>query len=149
MIKVVSPHARGAIPFTRIAEVFASATVCLNFSNVWADGRPGSALVPHVRLRDFEGPMSRTCYLTGHTDEIAEFYQLGKEVDTYKTEEELIDKTRFYLSHEEGADQLRAAGFARARRDHTWRRRFEELFSKLTMGFGRRGTPRVLSQLVR
>ena len=70
-----SPFAKGAIPFHRYLEVFSSHEVILNFSNVWGDGRPGSKLVPHVRLRDFEAPMCRTCYLTGYTDEIVEFYQ--------------------------------------------------------------------------
>lgn len=124
-------HAKGSIPFERIAETFASYEVCLNFSNVWADGRPGSRLIPHVRLRDFEAPMCRTCYLTGETGEIREFYEVGKEIDTYATEDELVDKTRFYLGHADAAERLRKAGYQRARKDHTWSRRFEELFEKI------------------
>jgi spore maturation protein CgeB len=125
------PHAKGAIPYDRIAEVFAAHEVCLNFSNVWEDGRPGSALIPHVRLRDFEGPMCRTCYLTGHTEEIAEFYEVGKEIDTYQSEQELVDKTRFYLKNPGAAERIRQLGYKRALRDHTWKQRFEDLFSKL------------------
>lgn len=113
-----------------IAATLAAYEVTLNFSNVWADGRPGSPLVPHVRLRDFEGPMCRACFLTAHTDEIEEFYDVGTEIDTYHTAEELIDKTRFYLTHPSAAEKLRAAGHTRALRDHTWERRFEELFRK-------------------
>jgi spore maturation protein CgeB len=111
--------------------VFAGYEVVLNFSNVWNDGRPGSTLIPHVRLRDFEAPMCRTCYLTGHTNEIAEFYKLGKEIDTYQTAGELIEKTNHYLKHPAEAERLRDAGYQRAKRDHTWTRRFEELFQKL------------------
>ncbi len=123
--------AKGAIPFQKIAEVFAANEVCLNFSNVWADGRPGSTLIPHVRLRDFEAPMCRTCYLTGHTDEITEFYNVGREIDTYHTPEELVDKARFYLANPDAAEKLREAGYRRALRDHTWKRRFEELFGNI------------------
>lgn len=114
-----------------VAETLSAYEVTLNFSNVWSDGRPGSDLVPHVRLRDFEGPMCRTCFLTAQTDEIEEFYEVGAEIDTYRTAEELIDKTRFYLSHPAAAEKLRAAGHARALRDHTWERRFQELFRKI------------------
>lgn len=131
LVPLLSPFAKGAVPFQRIAEVFSSTAVCLNFSNVWADGRPGSRLVPHVRLRDFEAPMSRTCYLTGHTEEIAEFFEIGSEVDTYRTPDELVDKARYYLAHPAAAERLRAAGYGRAMRDHTWVRRFEQLFSLL------------------
>src|SRR3954465_1225764 len=102
-----APYAKGAIPFEQQKTVFSSSEVVLNFSNVWADGRPGSALIPHVRLRDFEAPMCRSCYLTGYTDELAEFYELGKEIDTYQDEGELVDKTKFYLKHPEAAAALR------------------------------------------
>jgi spore maturation protein CgeB len=121
--------ARGPIPFDQMLDVFGRNAVCLNFSNVWVGG-PGSTLVPHVRLRDFEAPMCRTCYLTGHTDEITAFYEIGKEIDTYRTPEELIDKTRFYLSHPEAAEQLRTGGHRRALGNHTWTHRFSELFTK-------------------
>jgi spore maturation protein CgeB len=127
------PHARGPISFEKISEVFATYDVCLNFSNVWTDGRPGSELVGHVRLRDFEAPMCRTCYLTGETDEIHEFYDVGKEIDTYSTVQELVDKTRFYLRNESAADQLRDGTYRRALADHTWKARFTQLFMKIDL----------------
>jgi spore maturation protein CgeB len=134
LLPLFLPHAKGSIPFERIAEVFASYEICLNFSNVWADGRPGSKLIPHVRLRDFEAPMCRTCYLTGHTEEIREFYEVGREIDTYRTPDELIDKTKFYLKHRAAAEGLRAAGYERAQRDHTWSERFKAVFNKIGIG---------------
>ena len=106
------PFAKGSIPFQKIAEIFAGHSICLNFSNVWADGRPGSRLIPHVRLRDFEAPMCRTCYLTGYTDEIGEFYELGKEIDTYRSPAELRRKDKkFYLSNPGAAEKLREGGY--------------------------------------
>jgi hypothetical protein len=128
--ELFAPHARGPIPFNRQLEVFGRNEVCLNFSNVWSDGQPGSRLIPHVRLRDFEAPMSRTCYLTGHTEEITGFYDVGREIDTYRTREELIDKTRYYLANPDAAERLREAGYQRALASHTWHHRFTELFEK-------------------
>ena len=125
----IAPVARGVA--RDLATVFARHEVCLNFSNVWSDGRPGSRLIPHVRLRDFEGPMCRTCYLTGHNDEIEEFYDIGREIDTYRSEDELVEKTRFYLGHRDVAEKLRERGYRRAIREHTWKKRFQELFRKL------------------
>jgi hypothetical protein len=123
--------ARGAIPFQQICSVFSAHEVILSFSNVWADGKPGSKLIPHVRLRDFEAPMCRTCYLTGYTKEIEEFYEIGKEIDTYNSSEELVDKTRFYLARPTEAEKLREAGYQRALNHHTWEMRFKELFYKI------------------
>jgi spore maturation protein CgeB len=114
-----------------IPHTFSSHEVVLNFSNVWADGRPGSKLIPHVRLRDFEAPMCRTCYLTGYTAEIEEFYEIGKEIDTYHSSEELVDKTRFYLARPTEAEKIREAGYKRALNDHTWKMRFKELFKEI------------------
>ena len=121
--------AKGAISFQQVAGVFSSHEVILNFSNVWGDGRPGSRLIPHVRLRDFEAPMCRTCYLTGYTDEIAEFYQPEKEIITYRSESEFVDKAKYYLAHPAQAEQVRKAGYERSIRDHTWVHRFKKLFS--------------------
>lgn len=128
---IVAPHARGAVlPGAPLVKVFNEHEVCLNFSNVFVDRHPGSALIPHVRLRDFEAPMCRTCYLTGYTDEITEFYDVGREVDTYRSPEELVDKTRYYLKTPDAAEQLREAGYRRALGAHTWKHRFTELFTK-------------------
>ena len=124
-------RAKGRLPADQLAATMSSYGVVLNFSNVWADGRPGSALIPHVRLRDFEAPMCRACYLTGHTDEIEEFYQVSAEIDTYRTIDELIEKVQFYLRNQSAAEKMRAAGHRRALRDHTWKRRFEQLFAKI------------------
>jgi spore maturation protein CgeB len=127
--KLLDPYARGRAE--DVAEVLGRYEVVLNFSNVWADGRSGSRLIPHVRLRDFEAPMCRTCYLTGYTDEVAQFYELGKEIDTYQTSEEIVDKTNYYLKHPAEAERLREAGYNRAIRDHTWVQRFGQLFAAL------------------
>jgi len=126
---ILASKTRG--PARDVSRVFAGHEVCLNFSNVWSDGRPGSRLLPHIRLRDFEAPMSRVCYLTGDSDEITELYDVGREIDTYRSPDELVDKTRFYLRHPEAAEMLREAGYRRALRDHIWRSRFKELFRKM------------------
>jgi len=77
--------------------------------------------------------MCRTCYLTGDTEEIKEFYEAGKEIDTYKSPEELASKAAYYLERPDEAEQLREAGYRRAIRDHTWEKRFRELFDKTGM----------------
>ncbi|MDP9292760.1 MAG: glycosyltransferase, partial [Verrucomicrobiota bacterium] len=128
---VLATAARGPVKVTEQLRIFAQYEIILNCSNVWSDGRPGSVLIPHVRLRDFEAPMCRTCYLTGHTEEIAEFYEIGTEIDTYANETELQEKVRLYLKHPGKAEALREAGYRRALRDHTWENRFKELFRKI------------------
>ncbi|MCX7593415.1 MAG: glycosyltransferase [Fischerella sp.] len=131
LLPLLATAARGFAD--NISNTFAQYEVILNFSNVWADGYPGSDLIPHVRLRDFEAPMCRTCYLTGYTEEIAEFYELGKEIDTYTDSDELVDKTKFYLNHPSAAEKLREAGYQRALQTHTWECRFTQLFKAIAL----------------
>ena len=85
-----------------------------------------------VRLRDFEAPMCGTFYLTEHQPELAEFYDIGREIETFQTEAELVDKARYYLQHDEARDRIRRAGHARALRDHTWQKRLSAALSQLS-----------------
>ena len=128
---IVARSARGSVPVGAFAETVARYAVHINLSNVWADGLPCSALVPHVRLRDFEIPMCRAAYLTAHTAEIEDCYDSGKEIETYRSREEFIDKARYLVGHTAYAERLREAGYARARADHTWARRMALLFDRI------------------
>ena len=84
-----------------------------------------------MRLRDFEIPMCRAAYLTAHTAEIEDFYEPGREIETYRSRAEFIDKARYLVTHESQAERLREAGYARARADHTWARRMALLFDRI------------------
>jgi spore maturation protein CgeB len=84
-----------------------------------------------VRLREFEAPMSGAFYLTEFIEELAEHYEVGREIVCWRTHEELVDLTRYYLAHDSERERIRQAGLDRARRDHTWHRRFEDLFTIL------------------
>jgi spore maturation protein CgeB len=69
--------------------------------------------------------------LTEHQSELAEYFERGKEVLTYTDRDDLLARVRFYLAHQEQAEQIRRAGLERARREHTWRHRFNDLFAAL------------------
>lgn len=84
-----------------------------------------------VRLREFEAPMAGAFYLTEHLDEIGLHYEIGREVVTFRSRAELVDRAGYYLRHEDERIRIARAGHERARRDHTWTRRFEGLFAAL------------------
>ena len=46
----------------------------------------------YSRLRDIEAPMLGACYLTEWTEGLEHMYELGKEIETYRTAEELTSK---------------------------------------------------------
>jgi len=109
-----------------LVKMYSRSLISLGFSDV-RDELTGE-IKGHIRLRDFEGPMSGAFYMVGYQEELDEYYELGKEIVCYDDRDELLDKVRYYLEHEQQADRIRRAGLARARRDHTWENRFRQLF---------------------
>ncbi len=109
--------------------MYSRSHISLNFSEV-QDQRTGQ-IKRHIRLRDFEVPMCGALYFTGYQEELADYYEIGREVVCYDSIEELADKVRYYLLHESEAQKIREAGLRRARRDHTWANRFRQLFAEM------------------
>ena len=53
-----------------------------------------------------------------------------REVVTFETIDEAIEKIRHYLAHDEERWTIARAGYERARREHTYERRFERMFAE-------------------
>jgi hypothetical protein len=118
-----------------LVTMFSRSRLSLGFATA-GDSHRSARRLTHLRLREFEAPMSGALYLTEHQEELAEYFTPGAEVLTYTDRDDLLDKTRYYLAHHEQAERIRRAAFERARRQHTWQHRFAELFARL----GMRGT---------
>ncbi len=113
-----------------LVRTFSRSRISLGFATA-GDSHRGPCRLTHLRLREFEAPMSGALYLTEQQEELAEYFRIGEEVVTYQDGGDLLDKTRYYLAHPEAAERVRHAGYRRALRDHTWRQRFDELFAAL------------------
>jgi len=81
-----------------------------------------------LKGRDFEIPMSGGLYLTQDNPELSRVYEVGKEIVTHKDINDCVNKIRWLLNNPAVADKIRKAGRERALRDHTWEKRFEEIF---------------------
>jgi hypothetical protein len=113
-----------------LVRMFSRSRLSLGFATAGDSHRTEKRLT-HLRLREFEAPMSGALYLTEHQPELVEYFEPGKEVLTYADRQHLLETAHFYLAHQEQAEQVRRAGFERARREHTWRHRFIQLFRAL------------------
>ncbi len=123
-------HLHGPVSDEQYVRLYSESRISLGFVIV---GDTHRTLRPQtqVRLREFEGPMSGAFYMTGWLDEMALHYDVGREIVCYHSAEELVDRARYYLAHDDERERIRRAGHERARRDHTWHRRFETLFAEL------------------
>jgi len=120
----------GPVPDDDYVALFSRSRISLGFLVVGDTHRTWRPL-RQVRLREFEGPMSGAFYVTGWLEELAEHYEVGREIVCYRSHGELADLCRHYLNHPEERERIRRAGHARARRCHSWRHRFEGLFDTL------------------
>lgn len=127
-------HTGDPVDDDQMVRLYSRSRVSLGFSTVYDGGLPGGARDRHVRLRDFEAPMSGAFYLLEYTPEIEEYYRIGEEIECFTSRAELLDKTRYYLRNGERRESIRRAGQKRALADHTWERRFRALFSELGLG---------------
>lgn len=84
-----------------------------------------------LKGRDFEVPMSGGLYLTEHHDELVPFYEIGREIVTYTSFDDLLEKIRWLLLNPDQSEAIRRAGRERALREHTWEMRFERVFRLL------------------
>jgi spore maturation protein CgeB len=113
-----------------LVKLFSQSRLSLGFATA-GDSHLSEKRLMHLRLREFEAPMSGALYLTEDQPELHEYFEPGKEVLTYTDRQHLLETVRYYLAHQEQSERIRAAGWRRALREHTWQHRFRELFAAL------------------
>lgn len=72
-----------------------------------------------LNMRTFETIGTGTFLLTEESDALAEFFEPGREVETYRSVGELLDKIYYYLEHDAEREEIARAGFERCMRDHS------------------------------
>jgi hypothetical protein len=97
-----------------------------------------------LKMRDFDGPMSGSLYLTHDNPDLRLVYKVGDELVTYRSIDDCIDKVQWFLAHDDERERIAQAGRARASVDHTWDKRFNDLFAALKTGLTSLGRPRPL-----
>lgn len=90
-----------------------------------------------VNLRNFEIPMCGGLQLCKYSDELASYFEDCKEIILYKTDEELIERARYFIEKVSDAElfKLKEAARRRAENDHTWWNRFTRAFDILGLNY--------------
>jgi len=131
-IKDLRHIASPPLPFEEMVKMYSRSKISLGFGGADTSSElEKPERLRAVKLRDFEAPMSGAFYLTEYRNELENHYNIGDEIVCYHDTEDLIEKIKYYLAHEDEAEAIREAGYQRARRDHTWANRFEQVFGEI------------------
>lgn len=87
-----------------------------------------------IKGRNFEIPSCAGFQLSGYAERLEEFFIPDREITYYRNTDELLEKVRYYLDHEEERAAIADAGYARVMKDHTYEQRFNELFRRMHLG---------------
>lgn len=122
----------GPISEAAMVDVYRASRVNLNFAT---GGTAFTGLWPRrtkqIKARLFEVTACGGFLLTEEVEGLEEYFQPRKEIETFASAEELLDKCRYYLEHEPERRAIASAGCARTHREHTYRQRFGEIFAAL------------------
>lgn len=70
--------------------------------------------------------------ITNYQAEIPEYFEIGKDLETYESLEELEEKIRYYLSHEEERVEIAINGYEKVKKYHTYEMRLAQMIQILT-----------------
>ncbi len=86
-----------------------------------------------IRLRDFEIPIAGGFYLAQYCPELADYYEIGREIAVWDTVKDVVERCRYYLDRPDERMRIAEAGRLRALANHTWVHRFARMADELGM----------------
>ncbi len=107
-------------------EIFNQSKIVLGFSTV---GKNDDINI--LKGRDFEVPLTGSFYITGFHEELKEYFEIGKDIETYISKEDLLEKVRYYLKYEEQRELIAKVGYEKCLNNYTAIESYEKVFGYL------------------
>jgi glycosyltransferase involved in cell wall biosynthesis len=106
-----------------MALVYAHSRIVFNKRIVFNEGRHSG-----LNMRVFEGLASRALLVTdAGANGLTELFKPGEDLITYANEDDILQKTDYYLDHEDERQEIAQHGQAKVLASHTYRHRLEWL----------------------
>lgn len=115
---------KGAVDYwTQLPKVFAGSRINLNMT------------IPNIKtgipLRVYDVLGAGGFLLTNFQAELPEYFEDGRELVCYYSQEDMAEKVSYYMAHETERKKIAAAGQEAVRRAHTYEKRMAELMQML------------------
>ena len=135
----------GEMDQARMVEMFNDSRINLNVSNSaswdvrYLTSSPRALInrlrskknIEQMKARIFEVNGCGGFQLSYYVEGLANCYALDRELVIYTDADDLIEKIRFYLAHEDLREIIANAGYQRTLRDHTFASRFQRVFQQM------------------
>ena len=108
---------------TEMPKIFHLSKINLNFTS-----KPIRTGLP---LRIWDILCAGGFVLSNYQEEIPEYLEIGKEIETFASEEELLYKIDYYLEHEEERKIIAKNGYEKAKEKYSLRERVKELIRNI------------------
>jgi spore maturation protein CgeB len=118
----------GPVPESEIAGIIRRAAITLNFSGSCAFWQ--GTLTPkgkQIKARMFEVPALGGFLLSEAAPELCNYFEPGREIDTFIDRRDLVAKVKYYQSHPEERDAIAWAAHQRTTTSHLYEMRFRSL----------------------
>ncbi len=118
----VLPHIQtrgGVSTLTEMPKVFQASRINLNITM-----RP---IETGLSLRVWDVLGCGGFLLTNYQAELPSYFEIGKDLDAYESQEELMEKVQYYLSHEEERVEIAIHGYEKTARLHSYENRLAEM----------------------
>jgi glycosyltransferase involved in cell wall biosynthesis len=123
-LKAISGH---SVPTEKMIEIFCASKIVLGLA--WCSvPTTNGELMPQIKGRTFEYPACRAFQLTCADNRLSHYFDVGKEIVTYRDVDELVEKIHYYLNHNEEREKIAEAGYQKVSTRHTWRHRWDAFF---------------------
>lgn len=117
---------KGNIPLEGMGHFFSQCKV-----NLGMGGIGYSTDLLSLKARDFEVPGAGGVYLTSYNSDLADFFEIGKDIICYHSVDEMAFLAKRLLNDEEWRLDVAERAYARSMAEHRWLHRFEKILSIL------------------
>ena len=119
---------KGKISHEEMVRVFNQSKINLNLAASSVENS-----LDQIKARNFEVPCCGGFLLTKRVPHLGDYYEIDKEIACYENVDDMIEKIKYYLTHEDERKTIAKAGYERTIRDHTYQRRFRDIFGQIKL----------------
>ena len=126
------------LPFHEMIRIFSRSKINLNLNN------SSNHASLQIKGRNFEVPGCHAFLLTHRAPHLDRYFEFESEIATFDSEEEMVEKIRYYLMHEDERRGIATRGYARSMKEHCWTHRFRAIFARIGLFKGSAKNPAAL-----